>query len=437
LHVLSFATLELKDGIIENGILKNPRELTTALIALKKMGKPKKIGSNYVVVGLPEELVYLTVKPFPSIEEDDIRDALELNLREFMPGDSEKIFWGFQSIKTKENAEVLLASVNHEALTAYLSVFANAKLTPVAVEPSSLASARAFKEISPSLLVDIDKKNVLVAAFSDKIVRYSNGFPFDGENLALTIKKIIGFYKSKRELESVDIIISGRVSADEISKLNKYTGENVLAAKEKLIFKNGEVSSPVVLGLAMRGLLEQKDDENLSLLPLGTAEGYEEKKALYSVGAIANLTTVVSILFIAIFIGFIVLLNYLSYSSDQQLSTLSSQKIDPQTTEAQKKLAALEPKVSYIKTISKGVSPIGDKIQGVTSAAPDGINLKSVTMAKDTSTIQAVGTAQDRDTLGVFKDGLIENKLFSKVDLISTSVTDTSVDFTINIAIKK
>ena len=437
LSISGTAVKDLPEGTIVNGVLQKTEIFTQLLSNLKKESQPKRISNSYVVVTLPEQLIYLTTKPMPEISEDQIREALEINLNEFVPGDKEDIFWGYQVVDGKTSKEVILASIKKNVLQNYLKAISAAGFVPIAIEPASMAAMRAFKPLkAPVLVLEIDEKSVLASFLERGAVRFSTGFGYDPKTIAVQIKKIISFYKAKSHVDEIDVMLSGKKAESALELLKTDLGDFVKLSQDEMLLKNNQNLSPVLLGSAMRGLLEQKEDRNLSLLPVGTAEGYQEKRALHFVGGISRLIIIVSILFIAIFYGFWGLLIYLDHTTTNQLASTTKTKVDPQISDIAKNLSTLEPKIAYIQKVTGSFSPMAPYLTAIQSAQPSNVTLTGITLTKASNVINVTGNAVNRDALAAFKDGLDSSKTFSKVALGSTNVGESNITFTINLSIK-
>lgn len=438
LNIASLAEKELPENTIVNGVLKKPEIFIQLLSNLKKESKPRKITSPYVIVTLPDELIYLTVKPMPAIDEDQIREALEINLAEFVPGKPTEINWGYQVVEGKVSKEVLLASVKKNILDEYLTAIAAAGYIPIAIEPPSLAAMRAFNRFDkPVLILEIDQSTVMAAFLDRQAIRFSSSFAYDSKNFVGLLKKFINFCKAKSNHDEIEVLIAGiKATAIIVGDLEKNLGAPVLLAKDKMLFKNPHLNSPVILGAAMRGLMQQKDDHNLSLLPVGTAEGYEEKRALHFVGALTNLIVITCLLFAIIFYGFWGLLTYLNFTTNNQLTNANKIKPDAQTAEIQKNLTVLQPKFAYMQKVLATFKPMAPELQAIQAAAPSNVSLIGITLTKDSAVLNVTGNAQNGDALATFKDNLDGSKAFSKVTIASTNVAASGTNFTINLNLK-
>ncbi|MDO8686629.1 MAG: pilus assembly protein PilM [Candidatus Berkelbacteria bacterium] len=439
LRVSGFVQKDLAPGTIEDGIIKNKEELIKILKLLKKQARPRAINSSYVIVSISESLVYLTTKVLPKIEEENLRETIEINLREFLPGKQEDIFWGFQEIEKVENGtEVLVSSAKKQTIETYLEVLNAANFIPVALEPSSLSVSRAFSKPQTALILTVEKTYAQATILDKGLVRFATAFRVsDAEKFFRNIKRVLDYYRAEKKTTNLPVILCGEHVTEDLAKqYGDYLKVEIKLAKKNMILEDQKLQEPIILGAALRGLTDQKDDKSLSLLPLGSQEAYEEKRALRFLGGITNLAGITCILFLIIFFGFWGLLIYFNRSYDSQLSNLSKTKVDPQVSQIQKKIQEINPKLTYMKELIAGqtfVSPIFSEIK---ESAGAGISLTNISQAKDGKTITVSGVSKERDALAAFKDGLTNSKLFDKVDISETNAADNQISFTITLTKK-
>ena len=439
IYVSSFAKADLPAGVIENGFLKKPEDLIAAIITLRKKGRPKKVSSPYVILAIPESLVYLTVKSFPNLEEDKLKEAIEINLPDLIPGEPEKIYWGWQETPGEKGKEVLIASVNKDFLGRYLGLMASVGFIPIAIEPFSTAAGRAFSKPQNSIITSLEKNSATVFVFDEGLVRFGQSFLLEGENfekLAQEVKKVLNFYEAEKRIGSLPIILTGNLASAEVEKyLSDKLKTPVKLGQTQMIFSEGEIKSPAVLGAALRGLIDQKTDTNLSLLPVGTRESYEEKRALRMIGGITNIFAITCLIFMIIFGGFWGLFFWLNGSTDQTLETSSKATVSSDN-EIQTVLKDFNPRLAYIKDLLATESPLSPILTSIKNAASTGISFININLPKDGKTMTITGNAQSRDALASFKDALEKTTNFSKVDFSSTSVGEANTSFTVNLTLK-
>jgi len=440
LRVSSFLEKDLPKDMIKDGALQDKKGFVAILQSLKKEARPKAITSPYVIVSLPESLTYLTTKTLPKVEDVNIREAVEINLREFLPGKVDAIYWGFQEIgETSRGTEIMICSARKDVVDSFLQSLTESGFTPMALEPSSLSVARSFPhEITDTLVLTLEKSYTSAVVLEKGAVRFATSFVTEKpEDFSKEVKKIINYYRAEKKEATLKIMLaSENISEDLLRGYREATSLQVEKASDKMILPDKKYKSPIVIGAALRGLISQKDDKNLSLLPVGSQEAYEEKRALHFWGGLTNLVGITCFLFLIIFIGFWGMLMYLNRSADSQLSVLSNKKIDPEITQIQKNLEGLNPKLAYMKTLL-GAEDTTSSILGViqTTAGSD-ITLNNIAQTKDSKTITVTGVSTSRDALSSFKSGLENSKLFSNVDISQTNAVDSQISFTLTLTKK-
>jgi len=442
LYAVSFAKVELEVGTIESGILKKSEVLVKALTDLQHLAHPKKVTSPYVVASLPESLVYQRITHLPNLEEDKLKEAIEINLPDLLPGKKDDIFWGWQEIVGDQNRkEILVASALKENITKYFETLNKAGFIPVAVESFSLSSARAFIKPIGALFVSLEKNSATAFILEAGITRFASSFSLvgdqPGEMLWKNTKRILDFYKAEKRINSLPIYLVGSGSTLEIQELLEgKIGAEVKLGQELMVFPKGEIKSPAVLGAAIRGLIDQKDDTSLSLLPVGSKESYQEKRALKIIGGITNIFAITCLLFMMLFGAFWGFLYYLNNNTANQLSSISQTKVDPAANDIQDKLKTITPKLSYIKQLLASSNSIAGTLSIIKDAGAEGISFTAINLPKESKVIAVTGNAQSRDAIALFKANLEKSEAFDKIDFSSTNVGEGSTSFTVNLTLK-
>jgi Tfp pilus assembly PilM family ATPase len=440
LKISGFIEKILPPGTIKDGVLEDKKGFVTILQSLKRDARPKAVGSPYVVVSLPENLVYLTRRILPKVPEERIREAIEINLREFLPGKSENIYWGFQELgEESRGKEIQIASARKELVESYLGSFSESGFSPVALEPSSLSVARAFSnEISDTLVLTLDGSYTSAVILEKGVVSFATSFAAEKpEDFSSQIRRIINYYRAEKKNATLKIFLASKNITDELLRqYRESTNMEVVKAADKMVLPEKNYKSPIVFGAALRGLIDQRDDRGLSLLPLGSHEAYEEKRALHFLGGIVNLVGVTSLLFLIIFFGFWGMLIYLNRSVDQQMASLATTKVDPEVTQIEKNLQTISPKLSYMKGLLGAEDPTPSILAAIQSSAGTDVILTNITQTKESKTTSITGSASSRDALSKFKDGLNASKLFTSVDISQTNAAASQISFTITLTKK-
>lgn len=420
------------------GVLVNPQAFKQAVKELKKQAKPT---SPLLIIAMPENLTYLSSKIFPNLDRDELEEAIELNFHEFVPGNPSDIYWGWQEEKLSNNSkQVIFASARKNDLKNYLTVFNEVGLIPMVIEPSSMAARRAFNNKSEFVLFVVENNVTMAAIYQDSKIRYSTSFSVgiaDKKTLFEKMKQVLNFIRAEKASDEIEVILSGSASDNTLAQeLANQTQKEVKLAGPELNFASDKIKSPIVLGAALRGLIEQKNDDNLSLLPVNAQESYEEKRALRFFGGIINLVAITGAIFLILFYGFLGFLIYLGNQHSQKLANLpniqtASNSVDQKEVS---ELNALVKQVAGLIDSEESWSPI---LSQINTASQKGINLTNITWVKSGEPVNLVGNAQSQDALASFKTVLSNSNYFDRVTLSSTNLNENqTVSFTISLTLK-
>lgn len=437
-QVERFGQKELTPGTIVRGVLVNPQAFKQSLKELKKQAKP---ASPLLIIAMPENLTYLSSKNFPNLDRDELEEAIELNFHEFIPGDPNEIYWGWQEEKISNNSkQVIFASARKSDLKNYLAVFNEVGLIPMVIEPSSMAARRAFNNKSEFILFVVENNATMAAIYHDGKIRYSTSFSVgiaDKKTLFDRMKQVLNFIRAEKNNDEIEVILSGNAANDELAQeLANITQKEVKLAGPELNFSSDKIKSPIVLGAALRGLIEQKNDDNLSLLPVNAQESYEEKRALRFFGGIINLVAITGAIFLILFYGFLAFLFYLENQQSQKLANLPN----VQTTNNQldqKEVTEMSTLVKKIAGLISGEESWAPILSQINVASKKGINLTNITWVKSGEPVNLVGNAQSQDALADFKNILSKSSYFDRVTLSSTNLNENqTLNFTISLTLK-
>lgn len=144
---------KIPEGIIEFGKIKDEKRLIDILKTLRI-----KEDLFFVRVSLPEEQMYLFNFSLPKIDGIDLKEAILLQLEEYIPIKAEDAFFDYDILSQTESTVLLqVVAIAKEVIENYVSVFKEAGLVPVSFELESQAIARAvIKENDDSSIMIID-----------------------------------------------------------------------------------------------------------------------------------------------------------------------------------------------------------------------------------------------------------------------------------------
>lgn len=450
----SIAEQPLPTGIISNGLLKDENAFLDNLVKLlKKFHSP---GSHWVVT-LPEAGIFTMHRIFPGIPQENLKETIEMNYLNFLPGLSQEIFWGWQEVGLIENKkdapkEVMLSSIKKADLTPYLNCFAKAGITPMAIEPKSCSVARVFGQTQNTLVINLEKDDQNISWILTAVI-LNNGFPRLArevclesqpmEELLRAIRGVINFYLiEQKETQISMIILEGKASNPAIAENLKATfGVEVKFATD--IFKTfaNPSLSLALLGAGLRAAAGQREDNSLSLLPVGTQEAYQEKNTLQSLRGITNIISITAILFLVLFFGAIIFYFWLANQADRQLANLAANnqsQSDPKITEIQTILKDVNPKIEIEAKLEDQMTAFSPVLKQIAATLPDGVAVSQINLTKEDQPMSLVGSAESREALVTFREDLSKLSFVDSLQLPSSNINqDNTINFTITLTLKK
>lgn len=450
----SIAEQVLPLGTILNGLIKNEKVFLENLNLLLK--KFHSAGSHWVV-SLPEAATFTMHRFFPNIPTENLKETIEMNYLNFLPGKSEDIFWGWQEVGLIENKnkEVMLSSIKRENLTVYLNCFAKVGITPIAIEPKSCSIARVFGQTQDTLVINLEK-NTENDPWIFTAVVLSDGFPrfarevslgdHPMEELLKATRSVINYYLTEKRKASINslssILLDGNAANPAISEnLKTSFGVEVKFARDLFkLFQNSPFSL-ALLGAGLRAAAGQREDHSLSLLPVGTQEAYHEKNTLKLLRGITNIVAITAILFLAIFFGAIGLFYWLSSQADVQLASLvkiNQSQSDAKITEIRGVLKEMNPKIEIEAKLEDQKKVYSTVLKQILAALPSGVSLSQISLTKEDQPLTMVGISQTRESLVNFRENLAKLSFVDSIQLPSSNINQENLtNFTINLTLKK
>ena len=183
-----FGEGEIAAGVIEHGEIKK-KDVLTAL--LKELFLKKNM--RFVAISLPEEKGFLENIQLSGIKENEMRQALELQLEEHVPlPPSEVIFDYIIARDEKNHSDVVLNAFTRALVESYLEVFSAAGALPTFMESELTAAVRAIVPqdfVSPAMIIDWGKTRTSFFIVENRVLRFASTIPIGGEALDQAIAK--------------------------------------------------------------------------------------------------------------------------------------------------------------------------------------------------------------------------------------------------------
>jgi len=158
-----YARVPLNRGIIDKGVMKDPAGVTDAV---KKLFARSKCRQKNVAVALPGHVSMITKATFPAMDENELRDRIIDDAREFFPIDDISNV-DFDFFVLGENAinpdmiDVVIGAARKEIIASYRNVIEKAGCKVTIMDIDAFALETAYEEN-----YDFDANNVVVLIHS-------------------------------------------------------------------------------------------------------------------------------------------------------------------------------------------------------------------------------------------------------------------------------
>lgn len=260
LVVKKFGSKPIPKSIIEGGDIKQKDQLVGILKTLRS-----EIGNDYIMVSLPEEKGFLSKAELPEMKEEEVRDALELQIENYIPLSGYDAVFDYEVMEKIAEGEKNGLVVNLTAFPAslvgdYRDALVSAGFKPLAFEMETNSLARvAIKDgdDATQMIVDFGKTRTSFVVVKDQKIQFTSTINVAGDSLtnalvkdfgvdffqAERIKKEYGFIKNKEYEKFFNSLLPLiGVVKDEMSKHINYW--NTHMAKSD---KSGEEIKKIIL----------------------------------------------------------------------------------------------------------------------------------------------------------------------------------------------
>ena len=204
-----FGISSLEDGIIEKGEIKQKDKLISFLKPIRE-----KLKTELVAASLPEEKVFLSRIKFPLMDKNRIREALALQLDEYVPLPGAEAIFDYDIIndfienKEQVHLHLNLAAFPRSFVESYRDVFIGAGFIPVAFEMETQSFARAVvpkEEMGNVMVVDFGRTRTTFAIVSNGKVQFAATVALAGEEIEKAFILHLNIGRSQVEAAKRDI----------------------------------------------------------------------------------------------------------------------------------------------------------------------------------------------------------------------------------------
>ncbi len=195
LQPLAYSHVDVPVNLINNHVITSEEKL--AALVTKAVAMAKKLESRYAVLSIPEAKSFVRMVTLPKMGLEEVDGALPWELEQDIPVPIEHVYMDWQLVEeTDDHMKILAMAAPKDYIDSLVQVLKLAKITPVAFELESQATARAAVAAedreSSVLLVDIASTVTSLAIATKGVLEYTSSIPLGGDSLTAGIAEKLG-----------------------------------------------------------------------------------------------------------------------------------------------------------------------------------------------------------------------------------------------------
>ncbi len=209
---VAVSSVQLPDKFINNHmIISEERLAETIKHAIKKA---KKIDTDYVVCSVPEAKSFVRVLSVPKMPEEEIDGAIPYELEQDIPVPIDQVYMDWHLLREHpDKLELLVTAAPKDYVDSLIATLKMCRLTPLAMELESQATARALVGPNDSqktmLIVDMATKQTSFIIVDKGVIEYTSSVPIAGDSFTESIARNLSVSKSEAEkLKKIDGLTS-------------------------------------------------------------------------------------------------------------------------------------------------------------------------------------------------------------------------------------
>ncbi len=457
-------SFSLPEGVIQEGILKKPKELQSFFVSLRqKLWAEQK--NIWVVLSLPSANFYTNILSIPELDPERFREAVAFNAQVHIPLPLEEAYFDWEDwglAEKEDEKEVFIALGIKKQVDTYLKILSNSGFKIVAVEPFALSLARFIyqfgRQQAPVLAIDLRQEGIEFILIEGQKLIF---FDFDSwpeifgkkiptritvdllkEHLAKEIPMLLNFYSLKRRRDLKYFFLGGKPEPI-VKILRKEVQESYhlvpLSLKLPSYLAKTDSSWQGVIGGALRGLLPRRQDTIVSLAPVGTEQDYYQIH-LFSIVSLWLKALITVVIILMTVLGGVNKLFFSRLVRDYQNSVstsveASAKQKDSQLTKEMKQFNDLVTQVSVVRQYSRDWHK--DTATIFSAAHSSSVIVKRVLVsASPANNITILGVAPSKNAVIQFKTSLDQSQLFSQINLPLDALIETPSGVTFSLSLK-
>lgn len=413
----------LEEGVVCGGEIKDEASFVKSLQLLIKESN---INTKYLIVSISAERMYSKVFSFPkSVQGEKLEETMNLVSDFQLPLSRDAIYLDWEKISDTQQSEAFLVAGDKVIVDAYMNSFNLAGVYPVAIEFSPISLGRVFNNEDSdeaTLVVSFSNNSSEISVFKRKFLYFYRNVPyefFSKKTINHEIGRVKGFFESENNSK-----VTKETTADKLATDSLFADS--LTEKEDHRWL-------VSLGAALRGLIPRSQDNLVSVMPVGTEEAYENRRAEVFSGFLVGITIGLCVFFSVVFLGIWIFMKDFKHKiedKENNLVAISSQGEWAEIEEKAKKINQTVAVASNLIKIMPEWSVLADEVKSITS---EDISVSELSLSSVNESGSIKGSAKNRASLNLFKKNLEESDFLKEVTMPLTNLEQKNdIPFTIS-----
>lgn len=448
--------LRIPPGIIEDGDIKNYDLLIEALKKLREMippdfGREKTVNA---VITLGSVHIYTQVFSLPLIKDENLKEAVQLNISMVSPFDLSQAYAGWQLINHDEKdlkIEILSAFAQKVFIDRLKNALSEAGFFAVAVESGTLSLTRLirekgadFKIEKPLLVLSVDDKGLrfLIIRLGQLHFEYFQSWAdirggakeTSWEDFESAIKRnlhqVLNFYGSHWQEPLTEVAIASNSLVEEISEVVR---DNFSMDVKELVLK---LDQPLkrewyeAAGSAVRGEIPRFEDRDINLFEMTAQEEFHRIEIINFIKFWEAITYSLMGALVLVLIGAYALLINAGKSTEQQSSFSLSKSQSEEIGELEAKIKDFNNSVTLLASAQKSLKPKTyalDKLSELMDK--NGITLDRLYLQSGDLPATFSGETGSQEQILNFKNAIGGDPSFSSVNLNLSDISQQGNNF--------
>lgn len=197
-RVVAYGTASFDSGAITEGVITDHEAIAEAAHKLLTSGIVGHLDTKRVAVSLPNEYSFSRVISLPSMDDDDLHEAVEAEVAQSIPIPNEDLYYDFEvARKLKDDSnEVQLIATRKAIVDSYIGLFDALGLEIALVESNILAMTRvvvhAEAHDTSTVIVDVGSNACDISVYDGKAIRATSTVDCSSEKITQSIADSLG-----------------------------------------------------------------------------------------------------------------------------------------------------------------------------------------------------------------------------------------------------